>query len=70
MGVRLRGYVLIEGMAWVVVFLLSAALLQLLADYTARGMRWSMRAAMLGLIVGGVLWLVWRRVVTPLRLGF
>ena len=67
---RLRRYVLIEGTAWIVGFMLSAALLQFLADYTARGLRWSMRATMLGLIAGGVLWLVWRRLVRPLRLRF
>ncbi len=67
---RLRGYVLIEGIAWVVSFLLTAAALQFLIDYGTRGVRWSMRAAMLGLIVAGVLWLFWRRVVAPLRVRF
>lgn len=67
---RLRGYVLVEGMAWVVSFLLASASLQFLIDYGTRGLRWSMRAAMLGLIVAGVLWLLWRRVVAPLRLRF
>jgi len=67
---RLRRYVLIEGIAWVVVFLLLAAAVQLSVDYGTQGLQWSMRAAMLGLIVLGALWLLWRRVVAPLRRRF
>ena len=47
----LRRYVLIDGMAWIAGFLLCGAGVQLLLDYASRGMRWSMRAALLGVIV-------------------
>ena len=67
---RLRRYLLIEGLAFVVGFLLLAAAIQLALDYTTRGLRWSMRATLLGLMLAGALWLVWRRVVGPLRLRF
>ncbi|MHC4695126.1 MAG: hypothetical protein ACYTFA_00105 [Planctomycetota bacterium] len=65
---RLRGYVLIEGIAWVVGFILAGFLIQGSLDFAARGMRWSMRAALLGLIVAGASWLIWWRVIAPLRL--
>ena len=65
---HLRLYVLIEGTAWVVGFLLVGFLIQGGLDYAARGMRWSMRAALLVLIISGASWLLWRRVVAPMRL--
>lgn len=64
---KVRLYVLVEGLAWVVGFVLLAASIQLLIDYGARGVRWSMRAVMLGLIIGGSLVVLWRRVAAPLR---
>jgi len=64
---RLRRYVLIDGMAWIAGFLLCSASVQLLLDYAARGMRWSMRAALLGMIVAYALWLLRMRIVAPLR---
>ena len=64
---RLRRYALIEGVARVVGFLVLAASIQLAFDYGARGLRWSMRASLLGLIVVGAVWFVWRRIVAPLR---
>lgn len=64
---RLRRYVLIEGLAWVMTFLLCGALVQVALDYASRGMRWSMRAALLGVIIILALRLVIRRVVRPLR---
>ncbi len=67
---RLRGYVLIEGITRVVGFLVMAAGVQLLIDFGTRGLRWSMRAAILGLIVLTSLWLFRRLVVTPLRHRF
>jgi hypothetical protein len=67
---RLRLYLWVEGIAWVAGFLLAAALLQFGLDYAGRGMRWSMRAALFGLICAAALWLVWRCVVAPLRLRF
>jgi len=70
-AVRLRRYVLIEGVAWVVGFLLCGAVVQYLLDYASRGMRWSMRAALLGVIVAYALWLLRKRIVLPLcrRIG-
>ncbi len=64
---RLRRYVLIEGFAWVLAFLLCGALVQVALDYASRGMRWSMRAALLGVIVAWALRLLIRRVVEPFR---
>ncbi len=64
---RLRRYALIEGVARVVGFLVLAAAVQLAFDYGTRGLRWSMRAALLALIVAGAGWFIWRRIVAPLR---
>ncbi len=64
---RLRGYVLVEGVARLTGFLLAAAALQLLLDYGTRGLRLSMRAALLGVLVVTAAWLFWRRVLSPLR---
>ncbi len=66
---RLRRYVLIEGLAVISGFVLTSGFLQFLLDYGTRGLRWSMRAALLSLIVAGVLYLFWRRIVAPLKLG-
>jgi len=63
---RLRRYVLIEGLAWVVGFLLCGAAVQLALDYWSRGLRWSMRAVLLAAIVLYALWLMRRRIVAPL----
>ncbi len=67
-GSRLRGYVLIEGTAWVAGFLVAGFLIQGTLDYAARGLRWSMRATLLALITATASWLVWRRVIAPMRL--
>lgn len=64
---RLRGYVLIEGVARFTAFVLAAASLQLLLDYGSRGLRLSMRAALLGVLVIAAVRLLWRRVLSPLR---
>lgn len=64
---RLRTLVLVEGVAKICGFLLGGAALQFLFDYGTHGMRWSMRAALLGLIVLIALWMLWRRIVRPLR---
>ncbi len=69
-GLRVRSYVFVEGISKVVGFLLVAALVQLFVDYSTRGLRWSMRAALLAVIVVGALWVIWRRIVVPLRLRF
>ncbi|MFQ5494360.1 MAG: hypothetical protein ACE5EX_03170 [Phycisphaerae bacterium] len=67
---RARRYVLIEGLAWITAFLLAAGILQFLADYGTHGLRWSMRAALLALILGSAMWMFARRVVRPLRHRF
>ncbi|MCH7839740.1 MAG: hypothetical protein IID38_05840, partial [Planctomycetes bacterium] len=64
---RLRGYVLIEGVARFTAFMLAAAGLQLLLDYGSRGLRLSMRAALLGVLVIAAVRILWRRVLSPLR---
>ncbi len=63
---RLRRHVLIDGMAWIMGFSLCGACVQLSLDYASRGMRWSMRAALLGVIVAFALWLLRKRIVAPL----
>jgi hypothetical protein len=63
---RLRGYVLLEGVAWFVSFLLLAALAQFVLDYGTRGLQWSMRAALLAALAVVMLWVLWRRVLWPL----
>jgi len=64
---RFRLYVLIEGVAWVVGFLLVASVFQVAVDYGVRGLEWSMRAALLAVILLVAGWLAWRRVIAPLR---
>ncbi len=64
---RLRTYVFVEGVAQICGVLLLGGVLQFLFDYGAHGMRWSMRAALLGGILGLALVMFWRRIVQPLR---
>ena len=64
---RVRRYVLIEGCAWTLSFLLVVGFIQFLLDYGTRGLQLSMRAVILALIVLGAGMLTWRRIVTPLR---
>jgi len=66
-AMRLRGYVLLEGVAWVIGFLFAAAVIQFALDYGTRGLRWSMRAALLAVILAGAVWILWRRILSPLR---
>lgn len=66
-AVRLRLYLLLEGIGWVAGFLLVAAIVQFGLDYGASGLRWSMRATLLAVTVAAALWLFWRRVIAPLR---
>lgn len=66
-AVRLRWFVFLEGLAWVVGFLLAALLVQFALDFGLRGLRWSMRAASLVAILGGTGYLTWVRVVRPLK---
>lgn len=64
---RMRRYVIVQGVAWVCGFVLAAFVVQFLFDYFARGMRWSMRAALLMAIVGAAGYFVWRLILAPLR---
>ncbi len=66
-AVRLRWFVFVEGLAWVVGFLLLALFVQFALDYGLRGLRWSMRAASLAAILSGTGWLAWVRLINPLR---
>ncbi len=65
---RLRGYLLMQGIARLAAFLLLAAILQFALDYGVRGMRWSMRATLLAGLVLFALVVIWRRIVSPLTL--
>ncbi len=67
---RLRTYVFLENIAWVVLFLFAAAWLQWALDYSTHGLRWSMRFALLMVIAGGAAWLFHQLVLAPLRLRF
>ncbi len=67
LAARLRGYVLLEGVAWVIGFLFVAAVIQFSLDYGTRGLRWSMRASLSAIIVAGAGWILWRHVISPLR---
>lgn len=69
-GNRARRYVLVEGIAWMLAFLLVAIAIQLLLDYSTQGLQWSMRATLSATILGGAAWLLWRRAVLPLRRQF
>jgi len=64
---RLRAYVLLDGMIWLTTFLLIAAWVQCTLDYLARGLRFSMRAALLGAVLAGAGYLIWWRLVDPWR---
>jgi hypothetical protein len=67
---RIRTFVFLENAAWVLLFLFVAAWGQWVLDFTSRGMRWSMRATLLVLIVATAVVLIFRWVVAPLRLRF
>lgn len=64
---RLRRFVLVEGLCGVVGFLVLAGVFQFVVDYASRGMRWSMRAALLAVILLVAARLVWLYVWRPLR---
>lgn len=68
LALRLRAALVMEGAAWTGALLVGAALVQFALDYGARGLRWSMRATLLALVVVVALRLIWRRIIGPLRL--
>lgn len=65
--VRLRSFLLLEGVLVVFAFLFAGSWVQFGLDYAARGLRFSMRAALLGGLIVIVVWLAWRRIIRPLR---
>ena len=65
---RVRVYVLLEGIAWLVWFVMVAVSVQSLLDYGTRGLRLSIRTALLSVVVLFSTWFLWRRVLAPLRL--
>lgn len=65
---RLRGYLVMQGVARLAAFLVLAALLQFALDYGLRGMRWSMRATLLAVLIFLGFVIVWRRILSPLLL--
>ena len=65
---RVRRCVLVEGLAYVLAFVLVAGLAQFAIDYGVRGLRISMRAALLGIIVVSTTVLIWKRLWTPLSI--
>jgi hypothetical protein len=67
---RARRSVVLQGLAAVAALLIAGAALQFLLDYLSNGLRRSMRATLLGVIAIGVLFLIWRRIVMPLRVRF
>ncbi|MFQ5461661.1 MAG: hypothetical protein ACE5E5_03440 [Phycisphaerae bacterium] len=66
LAARLRRYVLVEGIGVSLGFALASVAVQVLVDYWARGLLWSMRAAMLGAVVGGIIWCARRFLLAPL----
>jgi len=66
-GTRLRTLVLLEGLAWLAAFGLCAAVVQFVLDYGTRGLEWSIRAALTGLVFSTSVWFLWKRVITALR---
>lgn len=65
-AVRLRGFVLLDGTAQVVGFLLAACTAQAALDYAVR-LRWNTRATLLALLAAAAGTLLWRRVIGPMR---
>ncbi len=68
LAARLRRLVLIEGVAWLVGFVLVALAVQFLLDYSTNGLRKSIRLALMMVVVMGTGWVTWRRVVSLVRL--
>lgn len=66
----LRRCIAIEGAAWVFGFMFLAGLVQFGLDAAASGLRWSMRAGLLlvVLVIAGTV--AWRRLIAPLRHRF
>lgn len=67
---RIRRYVALEGVAWLAAFLLVSALVQFAIDYGTRGLRLSIRAALLAIVLVGAGWTIRRFLVIPLRVRF
>lgn len=67
-ALRLRAYLLVEGAARLAALLLIAAAVQFFLDYGTRGLRWSMRATLLAVIVVLAARTLWRRVISIIAL--
>lgn len=65
---RLRSFVLVEGVAWVLGVALIACSAQLFIDYMSHGLQRSMRVAMTALILIVVVRVAIRRLIGPLRI--
>ncbi|MCO6438254.1 MAG: hypothetical protein J5J06_14260 [Phycisphaerae bacterium] len=67
---RVRMYLVVEGLLVLAAFLVGMAAFQLLCDYYSRGLQWSMRAALLGVVGLGAVWILIRRVLEPWLVRF
>lgn len=64
---RLRWFLIVEGSGWIAFYLFCACFVQFLFDYYSHGVRLSIRAAFLALILAGAIWLLVRNLIEPLR---
>lgn len=65
---RLRRFVFVEGCAWVLSYLWITCFLQFCIDYYFQGIRWSMRATILAVIVVVVGRILWKKLIQPLQM--
>lgn len=69
LGFRLRALLVLEGVTVTAGVLVGSAVVQFCLDYGTRGLRWSMRASLLALVAACAAWIVWRRILSPLRIA-
>ncbi|RME41216.1 MAG: hypothetical protein D6788_01700, partial [Planctomycetota bacterium] len=67
---RVRACVLMEGLARGLAFLLAGCLVEFCIDYFTRGVRWSIRAAMMIALLAGWIWILRKYLIQPLRRRF
>jgi len=68
-AVRLRSYLFVEGVAWVLAAALIGCSIQLFLDYVSHGLQWSMRFALALLVALVILRVAIRRLIGPLRVS-